>query len=146
VYVALSDVRFTARTATGRLPDPDHGGGMFSFRADNGERMWMTAPPKACAGRSPCSPAQSQAVSVIPGAVFSGSMDGHLRAYSATDGKIVWDYDTMHDFTTVNGVPAKGGAMDSGGPVIAGGMVFVGSGYAQYGGMAGNVFLAFGTE
>jgi polyvinyl alcohol dehydrogenase (cytochrome) len=146
VYVALSDIRFTAQSATGRRPDPERGGGMFAFRADNGERLWMTPAPKACADRSPCSPAQSAAVSAIAGAVFSGAVDGHLRAYSAGDGKIIWDYDTAHAYQTANGVPAKGGAMDSGGAVIAGGMVFVGSGYGQWGGLPGNVLLAFGAE
>jgi len=145
IYVALSDIGFTARTATGRNPDPQRGGGMFAFRADNGERMWMTA-PASCGNRTPCSPAQSQAVSAIPGAVFSGSNDGHLRAYSTTDGKVIWDYDTVRDYQTVNGVAGKGGALDAGGPVIAGGMVFVGSGYGQWGGLPGNVLLAFATE
>ena len=27
----------------------------------------------------------------IPGALFSGSLDGHLRAYSTANGKILWD-------------------------------------------------------
>jgi polyvinyl alcohol dehydrogenase (cytochrome) len=88
VYVALSDIRFTAKTATGRNPDLNRGGGMFAFRADNGERMWMTA-SAPCGNRTPCSPAQSQAVSAIPGAVFSGSNDGHLRAYASVDGKVI---------------------------------------------------------
>ena len=145
IYVALSDIGFTVRTATGRNPDPNRGGGMFAFRADNGERMWMTS-PAPCGDRTPCSPAQSQAVSAIPGAVFSGSNDGHLRAYGTADGKVIWDYDTVHDYQTVNGVAGKGGALDAGGPVIVGGMVFVGSGYGQWGGMPGNVLLAFAAE
>lgn len=145
IYVALSDIRFTAKTATGRNPDPNRGGGMFAFRADNGERIWMTA-PAPCGNRTPCSPAQSQAVSAIPGAVFSGSNDGHLRAYATADGKVTWDYDTVHDYQTVNGVAGKGGALDAGGPVIAGGMIFVCSGYGQWSGMPGNVLLAFAAE
>jgi len=145
VYVALSDIRFTAKTATGRNPDPNRGGGMFAFRADNGARIWMTA-PAPCGNRTPCSPAQSQAVSAIPGAVFSGSNDGHFRAYATADGKVIWDYDTVHDYQTVNGVAGRGGALDAGGPVIAGGMIFVGSGYGQWSGMPGNVLLAFAAE
>ena len=145
IYVALSDIGFTARTATGRNPDPQRGGGMFAFLPSNGERIWMTA-PAACGPRMPCSPAQSQAVSAIPGAVFSGSNDGHFRAYSTVDGKVIWDYDTVRDYATVNRVPGKGGALDAGGPVIAGGMVFVGSGYGQWGGIPGNVLLAFAAE
>jgi polyvinyl alcohol dehydrogenase (cytochrome) len=92
LYVALSDEAFLP---TGKPSDPFHmdphrGGGMFGLRLDNGERVWMTPAP-ACDSRRPCSPAQQAAVTAIPGAVFSGSLDGHLRAYSAVTGKIVWD-------------------------------------------------------
>jgi len=145
VYAALSDIAWLSRTATGRKPDPARGGGMFAFRVDNGERMWMTAPP-GCGDRSPCSPAQSAAVSAIAGAVFSGSVDGHIRAYSTTDGKIIWDYDTVRDYQTVNGAPGKGGALDAGGPVIAGGILFVNSGYGQWSALPGNVLLAFSVD
>jgi polyvinyl alcohol dehydrogenase (cytochrome) len=150
LYAALSDVAFQVA----RLPnsndrqyqlDPTQGGGMFAFRVDNGERMWQTPPP-GCGDRRPCSPAQSSAVTAIPGAVFSGSLDGHLRAYSTDGGKIIWDYDTVRDFKTVNGVAGKGGAIDVGGPVVASGMLFAVSGSAQRGNMPGNVLIAFGGE
>jgi polyvinyl alcohol dehydrogenase (cytochrome) len=150
VYAALSDMGF-ART---RIPnttdikielDPAKGGGLFAFRTDNGERLWMTPAP-GCGDRRPCSPAQSAAVSAIEGAVFSGSVDGHLRAYSTTTGKIIWDFDAVRGFPTVNGVLAKGGAFDAAGVVIAGGMMFAGSGYGQWGGLPGNVLLAFSVD
>lgn len=80
---------------------------------------------------------------MIPGVVFSGSLDGHIRAYSTADGRILWDYDTAREFTTVDGWPGHGGSLDVPGPVIAGGMLYVTSGYAQFGGMPGNVLLAF---
>ena len=73
-------------------------------------------------------------------------MDGHLRAYSTTDGELLWDYDTAREFVTVNSVPGKGGALDAGGVVIAGGMLFAGSGYGQWGGLPGNVLLAFSLD
>ena len=145
VYTALSDIGFESRTTTARSPDPNRGGGMFAFRVDNGERMWMTPPP-GCGSRRPCSPSQSAAVTAITGAVFSGSLDGHIRAYATTDGRIIWDFDTVREYQTVNGVPGKGGALDAGGPVIAGGMLFLNSGYGQWGALPGNVLLAFGTE
>jgi polyvinyl alcohol dehydrogenase (cytochrome) len=85
-------------------------------------------------------------VTAIPGVVFSGSMDGHLRAYATKDGKILWDYDTAKDFDTVNAVPGKGGSLDGPGPAIAGGILVVNSGYAFFNGMPGNVLLAFGAE
>ncbi len=93
-----------------------------------------------------CSPAQLAAVSAIPGAVFSGALDGHLRAYSAANGRILWDFDTVQDFTTVNGVAARGGSINGPGPVIVGGMLFKNSGYGRFGEAAGNVLIAFSVE
>jgi polyvinyl alcohol dehydrogenase (cytochrome) len=150
MYVALSDVDFRVARVEGGNDrryevDPTKGGGLFALRVDNGERIWQTPPP-GCGDRRPCSPAQSSAVTAIPGVVFSGAMDAHLRAYSTADGKIIWDYDTGRDFKTVNGIAGHGGAMDVGGPIVAGGMLFVASGNAQRAGMPGNVLVAFGVE
>ncbi|HJT87784.1 MAG TPA: PQQ-binding-like beta-propeller repeat protein [Bryobacteraceae bacterium] len=150
VYVALSDIRFGVERKPGSNDrgyqlDPNHGGGLFAFRIDNGERMWQ-APPHGCGDRRPCSPAQSAAVTAIPGVVWSGAEDGHLRGYSTANGKIVWDYDTAHPYQTVNGIPGRGGAIDVAGPVVAGGMLFAVSGYPARGGLGGNVLLAFGLE
>jgi polyvinyl alcohol dehydrogenase (cytochrome) len=78
--------------------------------------------------------------------VFSGSEDGHLRAYASSDGHVVWDFDTAQSFQTVNGVPASGGSLDNGGPTIAGGMVYVNSGYGRILGQPGNLLLAFSLE
>jgi polyvinyl alcohol dehydrogenase (cytochrome) len=83
---------------------------------------------------------------VIPGIVFSGGVDGRLRAYSTNDGKVIWEFDTEQEFLGVNGVKGKGGAMDGAGPTISGGMLFVGSGYGIWGGMPGNVLLAFSVD
>jgi polyvinyl alcohol dehydrogenase (cytochrome) len=150
MYVALSDIRFQVDLKPGSNDrtykiDPTKGGGLFAFRIDNGERIWQTPPPP-CPSTRPCSPAQSAAITAIPGAVWSGSEDGHLRAFSTADGKIVWDYDTAHEYKTVNGVPGQGGAIDVAGPVIANGMVYTVSGYPARGGLPGNVLLAFGVE
>ena len=93
-----------------------------------------------------CSPAQSAAVTAIPGVVFSGSYDGHIRGYSAEDGKVIWDFDTHREFQTVNGVKAKGGSIDGPGAVVVGGMLFLNSGYSRFGGMPGNVLLAFSAN
>jgi len=110
-----------------------------------GERVWFTPPPppKCAAGRG-CNAAQSAAITVIPGVVFSGSNDGGLRAYSTKDGTIIWEFDTNREFTTVNGVAAKGASMQGPGPTVAGGMLYVNSGYGAFGGRPGNVLLAFG--
>jgi polyvinyl alcohol dehydrogenase (cytochrome) len=122
-------------------------GGMRAVTIETGKEVW-SQPPEAplCAGERGCSPAQSSAVTAIPGVVFSGSMDGGLRAYAVADGAIVWRFDTNREFATVNGVRANGGAIDGPGPVVAGGMLFVNSGYISLTGRPGNVLLAFGLE
>ena len=146
VYVALSDVgRISLAYSTSSEVDSKAGGGMFALRLADGERAWYTAAPE-CGQRPRCSPAQSAAVSAIPGIAFSGGVDGHFRAYSASDGKIVWDVDTIRSYETVNGVPGRGGSLDGAGPAIAGGMLFVNSGYGGNGGTPGNVLLAFSVE
>jgi polyvinyl alcohol dehydrogenase (cytochrome) len=83
---------------------------------------------------------------VIPGVVFSGSVDGHLRGYSTTDGKVIWDFDTAREYATVDGITAQGGSIDCPGPTIAGGMVYVNSGYGIGWGLPGNVLLAFSVD
>ena len=146
VYVALSDAGIIAIPSTiGTEADPKAGGGMFALSLEKGERVW-SSPPSVCGERKRCSPAQSAAVTAIPGVAFSGSVDGHLRAYSAKDGAIVWDFDTVGEYKTVNGVPGRGGSLDGPGPAISGGMIFVNSGYAIWGGMPGNVLLAFSVD
>jgi polyvinyl alcohol dehydrogenase (cytochrome) len=96
--------------------------------------------------RPGCSPAQSAAVSVIPDVVFSGGLDGHLRAYLSKSGQIIWDMDTALDYDTVNGLQGKGGSLDGPGPVVVDGLVYVGSGYGFSGGMPGNVLLAYSVN
>jgi polyvinyl alcohol dehydrogenase (cytochrome) len=83
----------------------------------------------------------------MPGVIFSGALDGHLRAYDSSSGKVIWDVDTAHAYiNTVNGVPSKGGGMNGPGATIADGMVFVNSGYGSIGFMAGNAILAFSVD
>jgi polyvinyl alcohol dehydrogenase (cytochrome) len=122
-------------------------GSLAAIDIKSGAKRWeATAPAPACSwGAAPACPhAQAQAVTVIPGAAFSGSMDGHLRAYSTIDGKVLWDYDTGKDFTTVNRVPAGGGSLDHGGPTIVNGVVYVNSGSGDA--HPGNVLLAFSVD
>jgi polyvinyl alcohol dehydrogenase (cytochrome) len=146
VYVALSDVGRVMLTYT-QFTDADRqrGGGMFALRLSDGARVWYT-PPVPCDSRPRCSPAQSGAVSAIPGVAFAGSLDGYIRAYAADSGKVIWDFDTVRQYETVNGVPGQGGSLDGPGPIIGDGMLYVNSGYTVDGGMAGNVILAFSVE
>ncbi len=134
VYVPVSDV----------LAPPKDAGGLFALGLGDGQKVWHApAPALGCTEGRGCTGAQSAAISVIPGAVFSGSVDGHLRAYSTADGRILWDYDTAREFETVNRVKATGGSIDAAGPVIAGGLLLTNSGYGLWRGKPGNVLLAF---
>jgi polyvinyl alcohol dehydrogenase (cytochrome) len=152
MYVAVSDLQITGIVPDSTSPqgyrlvvDPNKGGGLFALRLATGDKVW-TANPALCGKRERCSPAQSAAVTAIPGVVFSGSVDGYLRAYSADTGEVVWDVDTVREYETVNGLRAHGGSLDGPGPTIAGGMLYVNSGYGQWGGTSGNVLLAFSID
>lgn len=137
VYFPLSDWR----------PDPKAGGGMFALDIGTGNKIWSAAARQpACLGKGGCSAAQQAPATAIPGVIFSGSLDGHIRAYDMIDGKILWDFDTGRDFQTVNGVDSHGGSINYAGTVVAGGMVFVSSGYSINAGMPGNVLLAFSAD
>jgi len=147
LYVAISDLAFAGAGANrpGLGLDATTGGGLHAIRVGDGSVAWSAAPP-VCGARPQCSPAQSAPVSVVPGAVFSGGIDGVLRAYSTTNGSVLWSFDTARDFDTVNGVAARGGSIDVGGPAIARGMVLTTSGNGTWGGRRGNVLLAFAVE
>lgn len=133
--------------ADGNSPRP---GGLHAVSLVTGERAWFAppAPPSAkCTEPARgCNSGQSAAITVVPGVVFSGAMDGMFRAYSARDGAVVWEYDTMRDFDTVNHVKAHGGSMNGPAPVVVDGIVYVNSGYGAFGSRTGNVLLAFGVQ
>lgn len=136
-YVPLSDID---------RQKPSAGGGLFAIDAATGKVLWHTPPPAlACLPKPGCNSAQLAPPSAIDGAVFSGSMDGHLRAFDMATGKIIWDFDAVQSFPTTNGVPGSGGSFSSTGPTIVDGMVYVNSGYGGQG-MAGNVLLAFSVN
>jgi polyvinyl alcohol dehydrogenase (cytochrome) len=136
-YVPLSDID---------RRNPASGGGMFAIDAAAGKVLWHTPPPApACLPKPGCNSAQLAPPSAIDGAVFSGSMDGHLRAFDMAAGKIIWDFDGTQSFPTTNGIPANGGSFSSTGPTIVDGMVYVNSGYGGQG-LAGNVLLAFSAN
>jgi polyvinyl alcohol dehydrogenase (cytochrome) len=156
MYVANSDLKIRLASSSANalhgsqfVLDPLHGGGLVALDLMTGRAVWKASPPTSpvCSPTATdCSPAQSAAVTVIPGVVFSGSVDGHLRAYATESGQVLWDEDTAHNFDAVNGGTARGGSLDAAGPAVVGGMVFVNSGYGQWGGMPGNVLLAFSVN
>jgi polyvinyl alcohol dehydrogenase (cytochrome) len=137
IYVGISDiyVRNGAKPQLAALKIAD-GGLVWTRSLDKRPCRWDNVY---------CNPGISMAVTVIPGAVFAGAMDGRLSAYSADDGKLLWSFDASDSFTTTTGAMAQGGALDAAGPVIAGGMLFVHSGYWGRTG-PGSVLLAFSVD
>ena len=137
IYIPVADVSGAARRP-----------GITALRIATGERLWhVPAPPAQCSwGKTRCNNSQSAAATAIPGAVFSGTADGHLRAYSTKDGAIIWDYDTAQMTETVNGGQAKGGALDGGGPTVVNGVLYTNSGYGRLIGQPGNLLLAFTVD
>jgi polyvinyl alcohol dehydrogenase (cytochrome) len=140
VYVGNADA-FLQRTGAGTP------GGLFALKNETGEVVWHATPAKpACLGTPGCTSSQAAAVTAIPGLVFSGSMDGHLRAYSAQDGSVLWDFDTLKEFDTVNAVKAHGGSLSGTGPTVVDNRLYVAAGYGSLGGMPGNLLLAFEVD
>jgi polyvinyl alcohol dehydrogenase (cytochrome) len=117
-------------------------GGIAAVQLTTGEKKWFTPIARTQGQRG----GQTAALTSIPGVVFSGGLDGMLRAFSTADGHPLWQYNTLQDVKTVNGVPAKGGSMGAPGPTVAGGMLFVGSGYTFGAGITGNLLLAFSVQ
>jgi polyvinyl alcohol dehydrogenase (cytochrome) len=149
MYVGSSDLRPGPGVVVGGLTAAD-----FS----DGKTVWHTpAPPSVCAwgnvasalavanGAVACSPAQPGATALIPGVVFSGSVDGHMRAFSTKDGRKLWDADTGQTFQAVNGVNASGGSISNGAEAIADGTLFVNSGSAGVH-QPGNALIAYTVD
>jgi len=136
-YVAVSDS--TAKS-------PNVPGGLVALDVATGRPIWRTpAPDVTCSwGSDACSRAQPSSVAAIPGLVFSGSSDGHMRAYRMKDGSIAWDFDTGREFNAVNGVKGAGGGIGGYPVIVAHDSVFVTSG--AYSNHPGNVLLSFTAD
>lgn len=127
VYVPVSD-QMTKRP-----------GGLVALRLSDGGKLWRVDGATAeCGGRKPCNAAQQAALVLIPGVVFTGTMDGKLRAHGTRDGALLWSFDTL-------GQPG-GGSINVYSAMVAQGMVVAPSGYGMLGGLPGNVVLTFTVE
>src|SRR5215469_14956319 len=137
-FVAVTDTQFADPiTEKGSRWDSKVGGGVTAVDVETGKILWK-APPGVCETERPnCTPGHNAAVTAIPGVVFAGALDSHLRAYAAEDGNILWDFDTYKSFQTVNGLTAKGGPLRGGGPAVVDGTVYAG---------AGSLLLAFSVD
>jgi len=168
VYVPNADTALLVDVARKKLGQPailksidPPKPGLTAIEPATGKIIWHTpapiAPCKYAGDRSrdvslgECIRAQSAAPAVIPGAVFSGALDGWMRAYDANTGTIIWEFSsTARTYDTVNEVKSHpGGGIDGMGPTIAHGMLYFMSGFngaARVGGNGNNVLLAFSVD
>lgn len=142
------------------IPLPKGEPGLTALDPATGKVLWhVPAPVAPChyegdrsqdSAKGACIRAQGAAPSVMPGVVFSGTVDGWFRAYDAATGEVIWaNSTTAQTYNTVNGLLGQpGGSIDGLGAAIAGGMVYTMSGYdgAQVGGNQLNVLLAFSVD
>jgi polyvinyl alcohol dehydrogenase (cytochrome) len=140
IYAPISDMANDRGGSTATAPPRP---GMSAVDAATGKILWSQAASDRCAGRQFCDPGISAAVTAIPGAVFAGHMDGWFRAYAASDGKVLFEYDSTQEIRTVSGAMARGGSFGGAGAAVRAGYVVVNSGYGLYFHMPGNVLLAF---
>jgi polyvinyl alcohol dehydrogenase (cytochrome) len=137
-YVPVSD---------SEVKSPHVPGGLVALDIANGKVLWRTPAPKVnCSwGAYACNSAQAGSPAAIPGIVFSGSWDGHMRAYATASGAIVWDVDTAKSVMAVNKVTAVGGAISGYPVIVTDGMVYVTSGAASMT-HPGNALLAYSVD
>lgn len=149
--IAADQDKVYAPVADQGVPMDRNKAGLYALNVADGKLVWQAdavKPPK-CSWQGRCGPGFSAAVTVIPGAVFSGSLDGHLRAFDTATGAKLWDFDTAaQPYKTVNGKDAKGGAIDATAPVIVDGVLYQHVGYSGYAGSARgeNVLIAFSPD
>jgi polyvinyl alcohol dehydrogenase (cytochrome) len=142
VYIASADDRTFPREAA--RPN------VAALRMATGEVVWQTpAPIGRCSWSGDgelCGNGYSAALTLIPGVVFAPNLDGHLRALSANDGSLLWEFDTARIYDAANG-RARGGSIDAAGVTIVDGMVFVNSGYDRFTRrLGGNALIAFSVD
>ncbi len=148
IYVPISDMADTmdasqnAREAKAGPPRP----GLYALDPMTGHLEWSAPAKNVCRGRKFCDPGILAAITVIPGAVFAGHMDGRLQAYDSSTGRVIWQYDTSVPVVGLGGARGHGGTIGGGGPVVHDGMVYTNSGYGMFFHMPGNLLLAFSVD
>ncbi len=137
-FVPISD-RFTGADG-GMEAKP----GLHAVDMKTGELLWYSHAPERCEeGARACMDSYSAAASASADIVVAGALNGYIFAHAQKTGELVWEHNTVQEFTTVNGVAARGGAIDSVGPVFSGDYMIVNSGYATFGQLPGNALLVF---
>ena len=136
LYVPISDL------PAGPYPENIPGApGMFALDMEDGTILWHT--PRPVFDGQFFWPGLSAGIVAAEGMVLAGGLDGMILAYRATDGEVIWSFDSARTFGSVNGVKAQGASIDSHGPLIAGDAVIVSSGYGGLQMKGGNALLYF---
>jgi polyvinyl alcohol dehydrogenase (cytochrome) len=144
IFAPINDMFYPEDITRYKFKEPARPG-LYALEAESGEIIWSSPAPDLCGGMEHCDPGISAPVTAIPGAVIAGHMDGRLRIYSSETGKVLWELNSLQDFTSVSGATARGGSFSGSGPVVADGMIYVNSGYGIYNHMPGNLLLAIGV-
>ncbi|NRB39191.1 MAG: PQQ-binding-like beta-propeller repeat protein [Pseudomonadales bacterium] len=143
VYVPVSDQFIPYLLEYDDSPKP----GLNKLDLFSGELIWHTPAffncEKILGWGFGCRDGLSAAITVIPGAVLAGGLDGVLRAYDDKTGNVIWQYDSKQDATDIAGNTGEGGTLDAAAVIATDGRLFFNSGYGgimSVGGDAGNVF------
>lgn len=59
-----------------------------------GEPIWSAPADDRCNGEHGCDRGIMAAITLIPGAILAGHMDGSIRAYDSDSGRVIWEYDS----------------------------------------------------
>ena len=94
-------------------------GGVYALRANSGVQLWHIAGPQ---GAIPGSPYVILRPIVANGLVYAGGFEG-VAAYQATDGSVVWKYQTAAQVP----FPSL--------PVLVSGVIYIGTGVGEFGNM-----------
>jgi polyvinyl alcohol dehydrogenase (cytochrome) len=148
LYVPIADMG-DSKDASSKERDRSAGPprpGLYAIDAGTGQLLWSSPADDVCRGRAFCDPGILASIAAIPGAVFTGHMDGRVRAYDAATGRVLWQTDTTPVVTALGGGMAHGGAIGGGGPVVYHGIVYANSGYGLYFHMPGNLLAAYSVD
>jgi polyvinyl alcohol dehydrogenase (cytochrome) len=150
--MAADDKLVFAPIADPYLPKEQARRGLHAVRIADGKLAWFATAPDADCAVAPkgsliniCTNGLSAAPTAIPGVVFAGSMDGILRAYDTTTGKVPWSENVgQTSYQPLNAAaPMKGDTMNAGGVAVVGEALYVVSGYQTGNAKGMNLLLAF---
>lgn len=148
VYAPISDrdVGFYGDNPPGE-PQPS----LKAYNIETGELLWNTKAPGDCLDSKghaikKCFIGFSAAPTATDRVVFAPTLDGVIRAFDASTGEALWQFNTLREFDAVNADKAQGGTIDYGGVFLDAGELFVSSGYGMVGQMDGNAFIVMSVK